>query len=358
MKAWRLHNFGDFRFEDVPLPEVKPGWALVKVKVVQVAVVEAGYLEGMSHGHQSGIRKMLSEGQPVQLGHEFCGEVAELGEGVTKLKVGDRVSYPGPFPCGTCAGCRAGKDCFSRMAIPTEVPGAFAEYTCVPEQALAKIPDGPTDNEVAAFQPLGECVGQVRSSDIQVGDTVVVLGQGPMGLGALQMAKLAGAGLLIAVDIRPETLDLAREYGANIVINAREVDAVKEVKRLTEDSCADVVFEEAGGRPKDGLAGFQTIQQAIQMVRSGGKIIQGANLEGMIELDPVIMRRRHVRYIFPSAGGVADLQYAAFLVASGRVKVGPQISHVLHGLEKLPEALDITANKAKYRATNAPQIVV
>ncbi|MFC1943084.1 zinc-binding dehydrogenase [Chloroflexota bacterium] len=358
MKAWRLHDYGDHRFEEVPIPESKPGWALVKVKVVQVAVVEAGLVEGMSHRSQSRMAKMLSEGKPVQLGHEYCGEVVEIGKGVTALKVGDRVSSENPIPCGTCAGCQASKECLSPMDLRVEIPGAFAEYMCIPEIGLIKMPDGPTDNEVAAFQPLSACVSHVRSTNIQMGDTVVVLGQGPMGLGTLQIAKLAGAGLLIAVDVRPEALDSARDYGANIVINSGEADAVKEVKRLTEDVGADVVYDEAGGRPKDGLAGFQTIEQAIQMVRIGGKVIQGANLEGNMEIDPVFMNTRSIRYIFPSRPVVADFQYAAFLVASGRLKVAPQISHVLHGLEKVPEALQITVNKAKYRATNPPQIVV
>ena len=361
MKAWRLHAYGDHRFGEVPLPETKPGCVLVKVKVVQVAIVEVGLMEGMSHLHQSGITKSLSEGKPLQLGHEFCGEVVDAGQGVTSLKVGDRVCYPGGrFPCGTCPGCRAGKDCLSPLSIPGEVSGAFAEYTCIPEQGLARMPEGPTDNEVAAFQPLGSCVKCVRSAGIKMGDTVVLLGQGSMGLGCLQIAKLAGAGLLIAVGRRAENLDLARDFGADIVINAREVDPIEEVKRVTDNSGADIVFELAGGREKDGLAGSKTIEQAMQMVKAGGKIIEGANLEGMIEFDTVFMRIRGISFINPPppVNHLHDLQYAAFLVASKRVKVGPQISHVLHGLENLPEAAKITANKAKYHATNPAQIVV
>ncbi|MFH1141911.1 MAG: alcohol dehydrogenase catalytic domain-containing protein, partial [Chloroflexota bacterium] len=178
MKAWRLYDLGDYRFEEVPLPEIKPGWALVKVKVVQIAALEVDHMKGISHGHAitPTIRKMLSEGKTVRLGHEFCGEVVEIGQGVTTLKVGDRVSYAGLFPCGTCVGCRSGKECLSRLALGGAIPGAFAEYTCVPEQGLEKIPDGPTDNEVAAIQPLRDCAHQVRSADIKMGDTIVVLG--------------------------------------------------------------------------------------------------------------------------------------------------------------------------------------
>lgn len=94
------------------------------------------------------------------------------------------------------------------------------------------------------------------------------------------------------------------------------------------------------------------------MVRTGGKIIQIANLEGLLELDPVLMRSKNISLVFPSGGGAEALRYAAFLVATKRVKVEPQISHVMHGLEKVPEAMEITANKVKYRATNPVQIVV
>jgi threonine dehydrogenase-like Zn-dependent dehydrogenase len=186
----------------------------------------------------------------------------------------------------------------------------------------------------------------------------VVLGQGAMGLGCLQIAKLSGAGLLIAVDTRPEALAISRVYGADVVINATEVDVLKEVKRITDGNGPDVVFEEAGGRSKDGLAGFKTLEQALQMVKSGGRIIQAANLDGRLDLDPVFMRGRRIRYIFPGAGSIKDFPYIVFLVASGRMKITPQISHVLYGLDKLPEALDITVNKGKYHATNPPQIVV
>lgn len=357
MKAWRLHAYRDHRLEEVPLPEVKPGWALVKVKVVQVAIAEAGHLEGMPHKKEARITKMLSEGKPIILGHEFCGEVAELGAGVTTLKVGDRVSTAATFACGTCPRCLSGLECRSRLALNVEIPGAFAEYTCLPAHGLIKIPEGPTDNEVAAMQPLLDCLHQVRSADIRIGDTVVVLGQGVMGLGCLQIARLSGAGPLIAVDIRPEALDVARNYGADIVINAAEVDPVAEVKRLTDDG-ADIVLEEAGGRPKDGLSGFKTLDQALHMVREGGKIIQAANLEGRLDLDPVFMRSRRIRYIFPGAGSPKDFAYILYLVATGRLKIAPQISHVMHGLEKVPEALEITVNKARYRATNPVQIVV
>ncbi|MBI2907109.1 MAG: alcohol dehydrogenase catalytic domain-containing protein [Chloroflexi bacterium] len=360
MKAWRLHSYGDFRLEDVAEPDVKPGWAKVKVKVVQAAVVEKGLIEKMPHIWQAEISRKLAEGKPVQLGHEYCGEVVEIGQGVTTLKAGDRVCSSGHAPCGTCDMCRCGQEesCQALLTVGVDVPGAFAEYFTLPEKGLVKVPEGPTDNEVAAFQPLSGCVSDVESAEIRMKDTVVVLGQGAMGLGCLQIARVAGAGVLIAVDVRRQSLELARSFGADHVINARDTDPVKEVRRLTGDRGADVVFEAAGGRKADGLAGFETVQQAMQMVRGKGKVVQVANLEGDLVLDSVLLRSKRVRYIFPDRAEFEALRHVAFLVATKRIQIGPQITHVLQGLENLPEAMEITANKAKYGATNPAQIVV
>lgn len=360
MKAWRLHAYGDHRLDEIPVPEVKPGWVLVKVKVVQVAVVEAGNIEGMQHVHQSRRSKMLEAGIPIQLGHEFSGEVVGIGEGVTNLKLGDKVGYPGALPCGECNMCLTGRgyDCISPLSLGVDIPGALAEYITFPAAGLAKMPDHLTHQEIATLQPLSDGVSMVKTTDISLGDTVVVLGQGAMGLGILQIAKLAGAGMLVAVDIRPEALKLSEDFGANVIINSSETDPIQKVMEITGNYGADVIFDMAGGRPKDGLSGFQTAEQAIKMAKTGGKIILGASLEGTMELNPVTMRTKCIKCIFPPHGDVKTIEYAAFLVASGRMSVRPQISHVLQGLEQVPEALNITMKKAEYKATNAPQIVV
>ncbi|MFC1934629.1 zinc-binding dehydrogenase, partial [Chloroflexota bacterium] len=306
------------------------------------------------------LNQMMKEGKSLQFGHEFCGEVTELGEGVTTLRVGDRVSSSAHIYCGECAMCRSGKmdRCLSPMTLGAEIPGAFAEYICLPEWGLVKIPDGPTDNEVATFQTLQSCVAMVRSAQIEMGDSVVVLGQGPIGLGCLQVAGVAGGGPLIGVDVRAENLEIAGKCGADVVIDATKEDPVAEVNRLTDGVGADVVFEAAGGSSKHGLAGFKTIQQALQMVRQGGKVVQAAVLDGTMNLDAPFMRGRGIRYIFPDYGGQETMRYAIFLVASKRVLVKPQITHILQGLENLPEAMKITANKAAYRATNPAQIIL
>ncbi|MBI2830952.1 MAG: alcohol dehydrogenase catalytic domain-containing protein [Chloroflexi bacterium] len=361
MKAWRLRDFGDHRLVEVPIPELEDRDVLIKVKVVQASVTDTEVLKGKAVAlTSSSIGKRLAEGKPVQRGHEYCGEVVETGKGVTLLHIGDRVASPAAVYCGSCRMCLLGRhsECLSPRHLGGDILGAFAEYLSLPEWAAVRIPDGPTDNEVAALQPLSSCIGSVRSAGIEMGDAVVVLGQGAMGLGILQVAKLAGAGRLIAVARRTENLDLSKKYGASSMINAKQTNVVEEVRRLTESSGADVVFDAAGGSTEHGLSGLETIRQAFKMVRPGGKVIQSAVLTGSLELDTVFMKRNKINYINPLTGTSKFLELAAFWVARGRVQVGPQITHVLHGLEKLPEAIEITENKAKYSATNPAQVVL
>ncbi|MBI2957268.1 MAG: alcohol dehydrogenase catalytic domain-containing protein [Chloroflexi bacterium] len=364
MKAWRMYGFGEHRLDEVPVPEVNDDRAvLIKIKVVQPSITDAEVLKGDAVREASkGMAKCLAEGKPMQFGHEYCGEVVQAGNGVTSLQLGDRVCSPsGKLHCGSCSMCLSGRnpECLTPRYYGVDIPGAFAEYMCLPEWGVVKVPNGPTDNEVAALQAIDSCIASVQAAEVKMGDTVVVLGQGPVGLGILQIAKLAGAGLLVAVARRPENLEISRKYGANVTINARDTNVVGEVKRLTGGSGADVVFDAAGGSPKYGLSGFDTVQQAFQMVRPEGRVIQSANLPpGAVELDSVLMRRNQIAYKNPRRSRIADLQLVAFWVACGRIQIGPQITHVLHGLEKLGEAIEITENKAKHHAVNPAQVVV
>lgn len=361
MKAWRLLAVGDHRLVEVPLPSVGDRDVLVKVKVVQASVTDSEVLKGLSATPSSRlIPKWLAEGRPVQRGHEYCGEVVEAGKGVISLRVGDRVSSPSRVYCGSCKRCVAGRfsECLSPHHIGGDIPGAFAEYMSIAEWGVVKMPTALTDNEIATLQSLCSCVSSVHSAGIAMGDSVVILGQGAMGLGILQAARLAGAGQLIAVARRPETLALSRKLGAYETINTREVDVVSEVLRLTDGIGADVVFDAAGGNTAYGLSGFQTVAQAFRMVRSGGKVVQTATLDAAMELDVVSMRARAISYVFPEPASISSMELAALWMATGRIEVKSQITHVLHGLDRLPEAIDITENKAKYGAISAAQVVV
>jgi threonine dehydrogenase-like Zn-dependent dehydrogenase len=362
MKAWRFYALGDMRLDDVPYPgNPKPGWVTLKVKVVQPSVTEAIRARGGPTMDADLIRKRIEEEAPVQLlGHEFTGEVVELGEGVLALKKGDRVAARSKIPCYQCALCKAGLQdrCRKGPSIGRHMPGAFAEYLAVPAEALAVLPAAVSDSEGACIQSLGSSMADVADTQIQPGDTVVVLGQGVMGLNVMQLAKVNGAGITIGVDVRPTNLRLSKELGSDYQVDAAKDDPVAVIREITDGLGANVVFECAGGSPKEGLSGSKTLEQAFQIVTDAGKVVQVSHFGQPIEFRPDVLRRKSIRYIFPQSSSSKLFEHVIRLVAAGQVKIKPTISHVLVGLDKVPEAFEITGNKGKYDTVNPAQVVV
>lgn len=361
MKAWRFYALGDMRLDEIPIPSPQPGWVLLKTRVVQPSVTEAIRSRGGPTLGADFIKKLIEEKAPVQLfGHEFCAEVVDLGEGVTTLKVGDRVSARSKIPCHECELCRAGYEdrCRKGPTIGQQIPGAFCEYLTLPAEALAVVPPSISDNEAAALQPLSSCVADIADARIQIGDTVAILGQGVMGLNILELAKIAGAGIVIGVDIRKTNLRLSKELGSDYQVDATQVDPVEAIRDLTHGLGADIVFECAGGSPAEGLAGTKTLDQAFQIVTDAGKVVQVAHIGQTIQFNSDLLRKRSITYIFPQAPTSKQMEYTVQVVANGQVKLKPMITHVLHGLEKAPESFEISLNKAKYDAVNPAQVVV
>ena len=242
--------------------------------------------------------------------------------------------------------------------LGVDIPGGLAEYALLPAASFISIPDTVTDSEGTAMQPLVGTMGAVHLIGVNMGDTVVVLGQGSMGLNATQICRVCGAGKIIGVDINEDVLAMSSQLGADIVINASKVDPVDAVLEATNGVGADIVFECAGGSPKHGLSGMTAISQALSIVRDQGKISQIALLgsNAMVDVSPINMRGILYRGIGSSTRKLA--QYTVDLVASKRVQLAPLVTHVLEGLDKVPEAFEITGNKAKYRTINPAQVKV
>jgi threonine dehydrogenase-like Zn-dependent dehydrogenase len=361
MKAWRFHAFADMRLDDVPEPAVLPGHVLVEPLVVQPSVTEAQLAFGIPTLAFERVKKRLETEAPVQLfGHEFCARIVECGPGVEGYARGQRVAARAKLPCQTCSLCRSerGDLCRKGPVIGFDLPGCFAERAILPEIALVAVDDRISDSEAACLQSLSDSVAAVETADIQVGDTVVILGQGSMGLECLQVARLCGAGLAITVDVRDEACGMSKELGADYALNARTCDAAATIRDLTGGNGADVVFECAGGSPRQGLAGPASISTALESVRSGGKIIGVSFFGGPVEWAIDTFRERSLRYVFPDISTREHLEFTVRLVASGRVNVKRTITHRLQGLSEVPQAFEITANKANYQAINPAQIVM
>jgi threonine dehydrogenase-like Zn-dependent dehydrogenase len=361
VKAWRFYAFGDMRLDDVAEPICRPGHVIAQPLCVQPSVTEAQLAFGIRTLAYESIKRRLETEAPVQLfGHEFCARVVEIGEDVTRVRPGDRVAARAKLPCGACPLCADGRNhlCRKGPIIGFQLPGCFAERAILPEIALVHVDDCISDNEAACLQSLSDSVAAVETAGLAIGDSVAIYGQGSMGLECLQVARSSGAGLIITVDVRDEACRVSRELGADVAVNARNDDPVAVIRGLTGGNGADVVFECAGGSPKQGLAGAKSLMHAIESVRSGGKLVGVSWFGAPLELDVDLLRERSLRFVFPDISTLAHLEHTVRLVASGRVRLKPTITHVLSGLESVPQAFEITANKAKYQAINPAQVVL
>ena len=361
MKAWRFYGFNDMRLDQVPEPVCPPRHVIAEVLCVQPSVTEAQLAFGIRTLAFEKIKRRLETEAPVQLfGHEFCVRIVETGEGVSRFRVGDRVAARAKLPCENCPLCLGGRNhlCRKGPIIGFQLPGCFAEYAVLPEIALVKVADNISDSEAACLQSLSDSVAAVETAQIGIGDTVAIFGQGSMGLECLQIARNSGAGMLITVDVRDESCRMSRELGADCALKATECDPVALIREMTGGNGADIVFECAGGSPKQGLAGNQTLLQAIDAVRSGGKIIGVSWFGHPLEIDIDTLRERSLRYLFPDISTLEHLEHTVRLVSSGRVRLKPTITHVLDGIESAPRAFEITANKGKFQAINPAQVMM
>jgi threonine dehydrogenase-like Zn-dependent dehydrogenase len=361
MKAWRFYNFNDMRLDEIPPPACKPGHVLVEPLCVQPSVTEAQLAKGIPTLAFDRIKRRLESEAPVQLfGHEFCARILEVGQGVSRFHVGDRVAARAKLPCGECPLCRSERShlCRRGPVIGFDLPGCFSEIALLPEIALVKVDDRISDSEAACLQSLSDSVAAVETAQLQMGDAVVILGQGSMGLECLQIARLSGASLIVTIDVRDEACQVSRELGADHALNARTEDVVAAIRALTGGNGADVVFECAGGSPKQGLAGPQTLYQALEAVRSGGKVIGVSWFGGPLQIDIDLLRERSLRYLFPDISTQAHLEHTVRLVATGRVRLKPTITHVLSGIDSVPQAFEITSNKGQFKAINPAQVMM
>ena len=222
-----------------------------------------------------------------------------------------------------------------------------------------RVDDRISDSEAACLQSLSDSVAAVETAGIGIGDSVAIFGQGSMGLECLQIARNSGAGLIVTVDVRDEACRSRASSAPITPSNARDDDPVAAIRDLTGGNGADVVFECAGGSPKQGLAGTRSLMQAIEAVRSGGKLVGVSWFGG-----PAGARRRPAARAQPAVtSSPTSARWPTWNTRSGwwpRAACGSSRRSPTSctGLESVPEAFEITANKGKYQAINPAQVVL
>lgn len=272
---------GNVELQDVPIPKIGPKDILMKVQAVGVC----GSDLHMYHDVQG-----FEVKRPVILGHEFSGIVADVGEDVKTIKIGDRVVSETPsYVCETCIYCRTGEYnlCPDRKGFGVLDDGAMAQYVKTREPIVHRIPSGVSYEKAALTEPACVAYNAVaHHSNIKPGDHVVVFGPGPIGLMCVQIAKLYSPASLTIVGIEADMnrLAIAKNFGADHIINASKQNVIEEIMKLGDGLGPDLVL--------DAVGNSTTLKQSIEVVRPGGQITKigwGPEPVG-ISLDPLIQK--------------------------------------------------------------------
>ncbi|MEM3406336.1 MAG: galactitol-1-phosphate 5-dehydrogenase [Nitrososphaerota archaeon] len=313
MKAAIWYGGKNIRIEDVPEPEISDNDVLIKVKAVGICGSELHAYEGISERRKP----------PLIMGHEFSGEVIEVGKNVKNLVKGDRVAVDPIIRCLKCEQCLNGRSniCENMRLIGLHTPGAFSEYIAIPAEKCYEMPDNLSFEEASMVEPMSVGVHAVNLADMKINSNVAIFGgTGVIGLCTLQALRTAGAGRIICTGTRENKLKIAEKLGANILINVKEIDPVKKIMEITNGKGIDIAFEAVGIQ--------ETVQQAISMVKKGGNIVVIGMLAKKMELEMLDIVTKEKQIIGSYGYTSLDFKTALNLIAEGKVNVKPLITHV------------------------------
>jgi len=331
MKAAVLYKPMDMRIEEIDIPRISSNEVLVKMRRVGICGSDVHYyLNGR-------IASYVVE-KPLILGHECSGEVAEVGEEVSRIRTGQRVVIEPGFVCGKCFYCRLGRYNLCREVRFYGTPpfhGAFAEYVAAPEQNVYPIPGNLSYEEGAMMEPLAVGMMAAKMGRVSVNDFVVVLGAGPIGQMVLQAAKAHGAPQVYVTDVIDYRLEYAKRFGASGIINAAEEDVAGRIREFTDGEGADVVID-ASGAPS-------AIRQTVDIVRPGGRIVLVGYPPGDVSLPipEIILKELTIQGIHR----YANVYPAAIkAVSSGKAVLKPYVTHIFP-FEKILEGFETHIKK-------------
>ncbi len=328
MQASFLYGIRDVKLESCPVPQPGPGEVLLQIASVGVCGSDVHYYSEGRIGNQI-------VQNPIIMGHEFSAFVAKLGTGVENLNPGQLVAVDPAIPCGNCELCRLGHPnlCPNVQFCGTPpVNGVFTEYAVMPAENCFSLPEIITPDEGALLEPLGVAIHSVNLSHLKPGDTVTVLGAGPIGLLIAKVAKIAGASKVYMTDPLEFRRKFAGQYAADICFDPINQDPEVEITRATKGRGTDIVFEAAGAA--------ETPQQAANIVRFGGKVIlAGIPADDMLSFSASIARRkgltiklvRRMKHTYPRSMD---------LVRTGQVDLLSLITHRLP-LSGVGEAMEL-----------------
>jgi L-iditol 2-dehydrogenase len=334
MRAAVYRGVNDVRVETVPVPKIGPGELLVRVHTCGICGTDLKKISSGSHS------------APRIFGHETSGVVAAVGQGVSQFKPGDRVVVFHHIPCGECYYCR--HKTFAQCEIYKKVGctagfepsgGGFAEYVRVMDwivdHGTVRIPDGISFEQACFVEPVNTCMKGIETLQLMPGESVLVIGQGPIGIMLSTLAKRSGA-TVVTSDLYPQRLTISKRFGLENGIDASRADTVKTVREQTEGRGADAAIVAVGG---NGL-----IRTAMDAVRPGGRVLLFAQtVRGEATIDPAAICVDEKRLLGSYSASIELQQDSVRFVMSREMDLEGLISHRF-SLSDSVEALQLAAH--------------
>ena len=317
MKALVLEEYGKFVYKEVPDPVLRDeNDILVRVRAAAICGSDVHGMDG-----STGRRR-----PPIIMGHEASGEIAAVGKCVTRFRTGDRITFDSTEYCGECFYCRRGDVnlCDNRQVLGVSCaeysrPGPFAEYVVVPERIAHAMPEGVDFIEASLVEPAAVAAHAATITPIALGDSIIVVGAGLIGLLLIQILRTSTPGVLIALDIDPSRRDAALQFGADAAFDPMAPDSPDRVRALTSGRGADHAFEAVGATAP--------IRTAIDLTRKGGTVTLIGNVSPTIELPLQSVVTRQIT-LFGSCAMAGEYPVVLDLMARKKINVRALLSAV------------------------------
>jgi L-iditol 2-dehydrogenase len=316
MQALVLEDLRKLEMREVPEPAIGPQDVLIQVKACGICGSDV-------HGYDGSTGRRIP---PLIMGHEASGIVTKIGDEVTKLTVGDRVTFDSTVSCGYCCYCIAGDVnlCDSRQVLGVSCGdyrrnGAFAEYVAVPQHIVYKLPQSFPYEKAALIEAVSIAVHAAKLTGIEPGSSAVVIGAGMIGLLAVQAFRVFGCTKIFAVDLEEGKLTLARHAGADETFLATDPDLLEKLQAATGGRGPDIAVEVVGAQ--------KSILTAINSVRRGGTVTLIGNLAPKVEIPLQIVVTRQLS-LLGSCASAGEYEECIALMESGAINVDPLISAI------------------------------
>lgn len=336
MRAVILHgpdNYpNNYEVMDIPKPVCGTGDIVIKMRAAALCGTDKRIFTG---GKTKGVRK------DSVVGHEICGSIEEIGSDVTGFEIGEKVAIANVIPCGHCPACLSGREnaCMERKAIGYEFDGGFEEYIRIPEICIksgnvVKLPEYVSYRAGALIEPLACCIRGLHNTGTGFGDTVLIIGAGPIGLMHLQLSRIAGADRVFVSEPDEGKRELARRLGATRVIDSNNEDL------------GNIIIEETNGQGVDRIVmaiGVNAlVNQILSLAKRGGTVCLFAGFPKgkMSEIDPSIIHYNEINVTGSTAYKREDYLKAAQMVISRQIDLDAIVSDTFT-LDEFRQALDL-----------------